>query len=199
MKKKPAIVATTITGAALGVGILTGSLLPDHPKQSAEYRALAAKLATTSDDRAAARDQVASLNGQLDDVTGERDDLAAQIGDLPDREKALKDAQAKLKRRERRVTRREHDVSRREKAVGIVETEIRRNTVHDGTYEVGTDIKAGTYKTDGGANCYYAVLGSADTNDILNNNLGNGPMVVTVSDGQFLELSCGDAAWVLQR
>lgn len=199
MKKKPAIVATTTTVAALGLGILTGSLLPDHPKQSAEYHALAAKLATTGDDKAKALAQVDSLHGQLDDLTGERDDLAAQIGDLPEREKALKDAQAKLKRRERRVSRREHDVSRREKAVGIVETEIRRNTVHDGTYEVGVDIKAGTYKTDGNPGCYYAVLGSADTNDILNNNLGDGPMVVTVSDGQFLELSCSGAAWVLQR
>jgi len=194
MTTKKTRLAAYVGGSALalGAGVLVGTALPDHPTQSKEYHALSAKLRTVEKQRDDADDQVSSL-------TSERDDLASQIGDLPKREKAVKDAEAKLKSREKRVSKRERDVTRRERKVGIVEKEIRRNTIHDGTYEVGVDIKAGTYKTQGSSGCYYAVLSSPNTSDILNNNIGDGPMVVSVGQGQFLQLSCNNAAWVLQR
>jgi hypothetical protein len=72
-------------------------------------------------------------------------------------------------------------------------------TTWDGIYEVGKDIKAGTYKTTGGAHCYYAVLrdtkGGIDS--IVTNNNIPGAGIVTVNGGQFLELS-GCEKWVKQ-
>ena len=71
----------------------------------------------------------------------------------------------------------------------------------DGTYLVGTDIVAGTYKTPGGASCYYARLKdtSGSFNSILANNNTNGPAVVTIAatDGAFESTRCG--TWSLVR
>ncbi|WP_116048645.1 hypothetical protein [Amycolatopsis palatopharyngis] len=56
----------------------------------------------------------------------------------------------------------------------------------DGVYEVGTDIEAGKYKTQGasdGIPCYWARL-NADSQDIIDNSLSAGPMVLTAHDGE---------------
>ena len=51
-------------------------------------------------------------------------------------------------------------LTKREKKVGILEQTIKNNTVPgDGTFEVGKDMKAGTYKSPGpdGDQCYSRV------------------------------------------
>jgi predicted nucleotide-binding protein len=54
----------------------------------------------------------------------------------------------------------------------------------DGVYLVGLDIQPGTYRTAGPADehgtCYYALLSSTDTNDIISNNLVKGPATITI-------------------
>ncbi|MEU3613546.1 hypothetical protein ABZ725_14680 [Streptomyces sp. NPDC006872] len=69
----------------------------------------------------------------------------------------------------------------------------------DGTFVVGTDIKAGTYKSAGPAdsvipNCYWARLKSTsgDFDDIITNNNASGPTTVTISasDGAFQTTGC---------
>ncbi|SEG45234.1 hypothetical protein SAMN04489712_105292 [Thermomonospora echinospora] len=65
----------------------------------------------------------------------------------------------------------------------------------DGTWEVGEDIKPGTYRTDGGVtDCYWErSTGGGDTID--NNFVTNAPKGVTVtiapSDGGFTSRDCG--------
>ncbi|MFD5244979.1 hypothetical protein ACFWIW_10570 [Amycolatopsis sp. NPDC058340] len=61
----------------------------------------------------------------------------------------------------------------------------------DGTYKVGEDIAAGTYKSPGGAFCYWARLrnDSGDFGAIITNHAGSGPARVTVKKGEFLEVS----------
>jgi hypothetical protein len=58
----------------------------------------------------------------------------------------------------------------------------------DGVYVVGQDIKQGTYHTEGETsggpgsdNCYYALLTSTNTNDIIDNANVSGPATITVS------------------
>jgi hypothetical protein len=58
----------------------------------------------------------------------------------------------------------------------------------DGVYVVGTDIKHGTYHTTGavggsGGDCYYALLSSTNTSDIIDNNNVTGPATITVGPG----------------
>jgi hypothetical protein len=69
-------------------------------------------------------------------------------------------------------------------------------TTHgDGLYEVGNEIRAGTYKTSGGQDCYYARLKSDNTNDIIANNITSGPQTVRVrSSDAFVEFS-GGCTW----
>lgn len=69
-------------------------------------------------------------------------------------------------------------------------------TFSDGTYQVGTDIQPGTYRTQTGSpGCYYARLkGFGGTNDdILANNLTDYPAIVTIlpSDKGFESQNCG--------
>jgi hypothetical protein len=70
------------------------------------------------------------------------------------------------------------------------------NTISaDGVYVIGKDIASGVYHTSGGSQCYYATLGSTDTNNILNNNIINGPATVDVSGAYALDIS-GGCTWV---
>lgn len=69
----------------------------------------------------------------------------------------------------------------------------------DGLYEVGTDIRPGTYKTDGHKDCYYARLSSFNTSDIIDNNDTDGPATVQISatDKAFISHGCG--TWDIQK
>lgn len=63
----------------------------------------------------------------------------------------------------------------------------------DGTFLVGADIKAGTYKTAGGDGCYWARLSDLSGSGIIDNGVGAGQQVVTVaaSDKAFETRGCG--------
>jgi hypothetical protein len=72
---------------------------------------------------------------------------------------------------------------------------VAKSTINeDGVYVVGKDIPAGTYHTSGGAQCYYATLGSTDTSNILDNNNFNGPETVDVSAAFAFQIQ-GGCTW----
>jgi multidrug efflux pump subunit AcrA (membrane-fusion protein) len=158
------------------------------------------------------RAQLDDANAELESANAAVESAKAEVetiaGDLPDREAALKDTQRRLakdqrilRRRLAAVTAQEKSLVRRERAVGLVEKEIEANTISgDGVYEVGVDIKPGTYKSSGGGNlCYYAENADANGSNIISNNViqAGAPAVTTLSAGNFFETQgCGD--WVLQ-
>jgi hypothetical protein len=58
----------------------------------------------------------------------------------------------------------------------------------DGVFVIGQDITPGTYHTTGAVNgsdgnCYYALLSSTNTSDIIDNNNVTGPATITVGPG----------------
>ena len=65
-------------------------------------------------------------------------------------------------------------------------------TVSDGTYEVGVDMVAGTYKANCPAWGYWARLrsNSGRLEDIISNNTvpNGGPMIFTAKDGEYVEI-----------
>lgn len=187
------VVATA--AGLIGIGIGAASMTPDVT-QAPEYQSVAQE----RDDAEAETDEKAEELTELHAQLAETQAKVAEVeGSIPAREQAVSTTEAQLKKREAAVQATEKKVRQREKAVGIIEREIEANTISDGTYEVGADIKAGMYKTKGtGDTCYWARLTSPG-GDIKTNNLGSGPSVVTVSNGDFLELNCGGADWVLQR
>ncbi|BBY24719.1 hypothetical protein [Mycobacterium stomatepiae] len=63
----------------------------------------------------------------------------------------------------------------------------------NGTFLVNTDVAPGTYRTAGGESCYWARLRSLDTNDAIDNNVGDGQQVVRIlpTDTAFVTRGCG--------
>lgn len=72
-------------------------------------------------------------------------------------------------------------------------------TIKDGTWTVGEDMPAGTYKVIGaGERCYWSITASGSNgSDIVDNHLGGGNLHVTLKAGQDFESKrCG--TWVKQ-
>lgn len=73
----------------------------------------------------------------------------------------------------------------------------------DGTYLVGTDIAAGSYKTEGdsdfGVGCYWerAKDDSSEFGSIISNDYADGPSRVTIKTGEYFKAS-GGCTWVKQ-
>lgn len=99
-----------------------------------------------------------------------------------------------LDQREKELDKREKQLNKKEEEHEKIEKAEASNTVSgDGMYQVGKDMKAGTWKTSGGGSCYYAILRSDDLTDIIHNHFGAGPAIAKVSDGQVFETSgCDD-------
>lgn len=169
--------AGLVVGAGLGAGIGVAASPGADPEDSPAYRSLAA--------------EKKQLGIELDAVRG-------PLAELSQRKRELDDLEAELDQRLAEVNALEQNVEKRERAVTRTENTIERGTLRDGVYEVGADIKAGTYKTKGGPDCYWERTRGAG-GDIIANHFGNGPAVVTVNRGETLELSCSGAGWTLQR
>ena len=83
-----------------------------------------------------------------------------------------------------------------EHAVKVLEGQVQSSVISgDGVYVVGKDIKAGTWHTSGGSQCYYATLNSTNTSDISDNNNFDGPETVNVNGAFAFQIS-GGCSWV---
>ena len=210
-RRWPLALGFGVLGLLIGAGAVAAK--DTAPTDTAEYRTLtsdkASALGELEDVKVKLKDANAHLGAKSDealkataDVTASNLRIARLHGtlaqlrrDIARREAAVKTAQDAVKAGEKNLTADAKAVTKREKAVGAVEAD---NTVTDGVYEVGVDMKAGTYKTRGAKACYYAVQRSADTSDIITNHIGDGQTTVSVSNGQYLRLDCRGAEWVLQ-
>jgi hypothetical protein len=72
------------------------------------------------------------------------------------------------------------------------------SSIEDGTWEVGADISAGTYRARGGDTCYWEILKGPPSGDaldnIVENDVGSSNVIVTLSDGQWFNTD-GCGAW----
>ena len=174
-KRKWAVgLAATIAGLVIGAAAASGAPVEDSP----EYKSVKSDLVSAQTDTDGLKAEMAPMKKRVASADAREEGLDDRASALDSREADLKSESAAVKKRE--------------KSVGIVEKEIELNTLTgDGMYAVGDDIKAGTYKTKGGAGCYYAVL--RDTKggieSIINNSNISGPGIVSVAKGQYLELS----------
>lgn len=64
-------------------------------------------------------------------------------------------------------------------------------TVSDGTYKVGTDMEAGTYRSEGSKLCFWQRMkdASGEIDAVIANHIGDGPQVVTVKAGEYFEVN----------
>jgi hypothetical protein len=185
-RKKLKTAAVVVTGVVLfSGGIATGMALED-PKASDEYAAIAADLSSVESERDGLTEDYEDLRDGYetlsDEIEGREAEIEARAADLEKGEGELKEAEAA--------------VAKREKAVTGAEKEKADNTIHEGTWTVGVDIAAGTYRTTEavGSTCYWGIYRSGTNgDDIIQNDIpGGGRPTVTLSKGQdFNTTRCG--------
>jgi len=97
-------------------------------------------------------------------------------------------ARDRLLRLSKQLERREARIARQERIVA------RSQIPGDGIYVVGEDVAPGTYRSAGANGCYYAFMSDVSAGaEIVDNNLTNGPAVVTLVAGDVFETSsCAD-------
>jgi multidrug efflux pump subunit AcrA (membrane-fusion protein) len=144
---------------------------------------------------------------QYAELQGRNREMQVVVADQKERYEALEDStverEAELEEREAAVEAADAEVAaaksavaKREAAVAGAEAKAKANTITDGTWSVGTDIAAGTYRTtdEVGSSCYWAILaGGTNGSDILENDIpGGGRPMVTLAEGQdFNTKRCG--------
>jgi hypothetical protein len=183
--RKKRVLGVLMAGALLAGGTALGATLPD-PKASDAYRSLADAKAGTESERDSIRSDYDSLKSDYETLQAGMADKEAKVQaretEVGEAEAAVKSAQAAVKKREEAVTGAE-----KQKAA---------NTVSDGTWTVGKDITAGTYRAtaDVGSSCYWGIYetGSNGGNIIENDLPGGGRPSVALSAGQdFKSSRCG--------
>lgn len=183
MRTVAAVIALTLALAGCGAS---------EDEMSAAVRAaekpLASQLSASDQELERLRKQLREAKTAASEAEA-RAKIAAEAALAPQRV-ALQQQTDAIKALEASVKQKEAAVATREQAVGVAEAEAAANTIDgDGTYLVGDDIQPGTYKSAGGDTCYWSRLGQGGA-DIIDNNLGAGPAVVTVRSSDFaLEVS----------
>jgi hypothetical protein len=210
---------TGFTGLVIGAGLGVSASGPKAEPAAAED-AFEAAAAGASAERDVALEKLDDLGQELE----ERDQLVEQLKEtLEDLEVELQEArgpsaelearQAELDLRERQLVQQADGLEAREAALvaraaeldvrstelddrssDLDTTEAARVSFGNGVHEVGVDIEAGRYRTQGpsGANpvgCYYARLRepTGGVGNIIDNNIVNGPAVVDLKAGEFFE------------
>lgn len=142
-----------------------------------------AEVALLSRDRAKLEDLAGTLEEERAALESERDLFGAENAELQlladrfdEREARLRagaerldDRAAALKKREKRLEARAADVRQATAELRSEQERIQQTSIRDGIWQVGVDIEPGLYRSQGGANCYWALLRSADTQAIINN------------------------------
>jgi len=165
-------------------------------------RTIAAYKGVTTD----LKSRTADLEGQVRDLQGQvstaQTDLTAAEADLKTAQadaqrsyaRALGAVKSRFTARERALNARERALDARATSLSRQEGILRQRSFGPGLYQVGKDIKPGTYHSSGGSNCYWAELRSSDTFDIISNNASAGPQTVTIDSPWFDTSGCG--TWV---
>lgn len=178
--------------ALVGGGMAIGSTLPDQTASDA-YRQLNAQKSSVQSERDDLKADYGSLTKKYDAVTGEYESLRDGI---EAREEKVAAREADADKASADATAAEAAVKKREEAVTVAEQTKAANTIGDGTWTVGADIEAGTYRSTAnvGSSCYWGIYQSGTNGaDIIENDIpGGGRPVVALSPGQdFNSTRCG--------
>lgn len=164
-----------VVGALVGLaaGLVIGLALAGDPKDSDEYGALQYKYNRVSK-------MASEQDSQLDEYRANEVAFDAKQEAL---DKLTADAQA---------AKRKADEAKEEKeqAAARAQAEKEARTIAgDGAYEVGVDVKAGTYKNAGSTNGAYCVAYTSrkpsDIGSYIAGSTNKGPGIVTIHDGEY--------------
>jgi hypothetical protein len=159
------------------------------------------------------KSQLSDTSDQLTIVSGERDEAVEVADEIRSRraeiissaqsksQTIIGEARQKVQSLKGKARAAQADLSSTRDALAAVNASLegareakRMSTFRDGTWSVGDDILAGTYRSTAGGSCYWEILNDPSSGSIYNIvDNGFGPnAVVSVSDGQWLRVSgCG--------
>lgn len=157
------LVVGGIAGAAIGYATRPAVAT------TVEYKAMQHKLAQ----------QLSDTKSQLAISTNDLDTANQHISDIKDREAALTAGEAKLKADQA--------------ALDAQTQQVQSTQFSDGIHVVGSTVTPGVYSISSASDCYYAWMsGTSSDANIIDNNIVNGPAVVTLKAGDIFETSsCG--------
>lgn len=170
-----------------------GELEDSHSQELTE---LEERLAQAEDERDSAVDSAREeLQAEREERLSEAEEEAAEI--VSSAEAEAEELLAEAEGRIAALDEREAQLDERAAELDIAEEETAASTFGNGVYVVGSDIEPGTYRTDGGSNCYWARLSGlgGGFEDIIANGLPDGPATVEIRPGDEAFESSGCADW----
>lgn len=142
--------------------------------------------------------EVADKDDEIAELEDELQGLRDEVADAEAAAASAQDAAAQVRERSEQkldaLSEREASLEAREADVQAAEQTLEQNTIPDGIWQLGRDYDAGTYRAPGGGGCYWALLGSADTADIINNGGFERNQTITIDSPYFETSDCGE--WV---
>lgn len=179
------VIGLTVGGGAGAAGV--------DPTASEQYQSLSRDKQTVETERNEARTERDQVKSDYETVNNDylilKNGIEGREDDVAKRESAVTQAEGKVKTDAAAVKKREDAVTKTEQTKAA-------NTVSDGTWSVGTDIEAGTYRATANVDstCYWGIYaGGSNGEDIIQNDLpGGGRPSVTLAAGQdFKTQRCG--------
>jgi hypothetical protein len=156
-----------------------GALAAANKEQDVKISALQSQLNARSVTIASQNRRLASIAAEEARAGHQKAALDRQQRELDAREAALNDRAAQLDQQQTQTT------------VTQPPAVVQTPTFADGLFQVGVDIPAGQYHTDGGTTCYWATLTTSDSNSIVNDNSSPGPQTITINTPYFASDGCG--------
>jgi hypothetical protein len=194
--KRVAVGAAIIValGVGIGIGTAAGSKTSQLNADKATIAQLHGQVSQLHGQIAGLQSTATSLQGQM---STQSQQLAAAQSEA---NHALAIATAKVKAqdaaRQAQLNQEAATLKSQQAALAQQQGMTQSNQIsQDGVYVIGHDMKGGTWHTSGGSQCYYALLGSTDTSNIIDNNNITGPATVSLGGAYAFEIS-GGCTWV---
>lgn len=189
VRKRPVLsmVLASLLALLIGIGIGAAGTQSEVDDLSSENDSLQADLDDAEAEAEEARQDAA-------DAEAENAPLRAKVAQVEDQKADLAKQQDQLDSQADDLASQAEDLDSREADLSSAEQTLESSTIPDGIWELGRDYEAGTYRAPGGGGCYWALLGSADTQDIINNGGFGENQTITIDSPYFESQDCGE--WV---
>ncbi len=188
-----------LMASALTLLVAAAVAVPFIVSKSSELSDTKTRLSATSDELALVSTERDEAVAAAAEIESRRDEI---ISSAQDKSREIVDeTQDKVRALKGRVKEAKAELSSTQAALAAVSASLesareakRMSTFSDGTWSVGDDILAGTYRSTAGGSCYWEILNEPSSGSIYNIVAnGFGPnAVISVTDGQWLRVSgCG--------
>jgi hypothetical protein len=179
-----------VVGALIifGLGAAAGG---DEGDLEKEVSSLEGQLAQSTRSQKSAEERAERIEGQREQILETAHRKAARIeGNAVGEANQASDKLASLKAE---VSATESELEEVEDSLGSAEQTKALSTFGEGIVKSGVDYEPGTYEAQGGEGCYWALLNSANTNDMAGNEFTNNAtqQIIEITTPYFQSEGCG--------